>query len=150
MESWILPVSCKVSEALHVNFVRDPNYSWFLEQIKNWIYFFVLTFYYKYLKFKNNFNLGIKTVLYLKYNRINGFVGVQNGKAEQPVWTRTANRANKRLVLQLHFSCGSPSITTPVSLLANELLDARSVLHGQVNLAAANQIRVNHVAMNGC
>ena len=30
------------------------------------------------------FNLGIKTVLYLKYNRINGLVGIQNGKAEQP------------------------------------------------------------------
>ena len=47
--------------------------------------FFMLTFYYKYVKFKNNFNLGVKTVLYLKYNRINGFVGMQNGKAEQPV-----------------------------------------------------------------
>ena len=39
------------------------------------------------------------------------------------------------------------SITTPVSLLANEF-DARSVLHGQVNLAAANQISVIHEAMN--
>ena len=28
------------------------------------------------------FNLGIKTVLYLKYNCFNGFVGVSNGKAE--------------------------------------------------------------------
>ena len=26
-------------------------------------------------------NLGIKTILYLKYNRINGLVGVQNGTA---------------------------------------------------------------------
>ena len=35
--------------------------------------------------------------------------------------------------------CGSLSITTPVSLLANEF-DVRSVLHGQVSLAAVNQI----------
>ena len=30
------------------------------------------------------FNLRIKTVLYLKYKRSNGFVGVLNAKAEQP------------------------------------------------------------------
>ena len=34
MESWILRVSCKVSEGLHVNFAGDPQYSWFREQIK--------------------------------------------------------------------------------------------------------------------
>ena len=39
------------------------------------------------------------------------------------------------------------SITTPVSLLANEL-DVRSVLHGQVSLAAVNHICVIHEAMN--
>ena len=46
----------------------------------------LFTFYHKYLKIKTIFNLGIFiiTVLYLKYNRIKGFVGVQNGKAEQP------------------------------------------------------------------
>ena len=31
------------------------------------------------------YNLGDKTILYLIFNRINGFVGVQNGKVEQPV-----------------------------------------------------------------
>ena len=45
--------------------------------------------------------------------------------------------------------CGSLSITARVSLLANEL-DVRSVLHGQVSLAAVNQICVIHEAMNGC
>ena len=36
-----------------------------------------ITSYYTYLKYKNNiFNLGIKTVLYLKYNHINGLVWV--------------------------------------------------------------------------
>ena len=34
-------------------------------------------------------------------------------------------------------------------LLANEL-DVPSVLHGQVSLAAVNQICVIHEAMNGC
>ena len=38
---------------------------------------------------------------------------------------------------------------TPVSLLVNEF-DFRSVLHGQVSLAAANQILVIHEARNGC
>ena len=45
--------------------------------------------------------------------------------------------------------CGSLSITTPVSILANEL-DVQSVLHGQVSLVAVNQICVIHEAMNGC
>ena len=52
-------------------------------------------------------------------------------KEEQPVWTRTAKGAHKKLW------CGSLSITTPVSHLANEF-DVR--LHGQVSLAAVNQI----------
>ena len=43
----------------------------------------IFTFYYIFIiKFISN--LVIKTVLYLKYNRINGVVGVYNGKAEQP------------------------------------------------------------------
>ena len=37
----------------------------------------------------------------------------------------------------------------PVSLLANEF-DVLSVLHGQVILAAVNQMCVIHEAMNGC
>ena len=45
--------------------------------------------------------------------------------------------------------CDLLSITTPVSLLANEF-GVRSVLHGQVRLAAVNQICVVHEAMNGC
>ena len=45
--------------------------------------------------------------------------------------------------------CGLLSITTPVSLLANEI-DVGSILHGQVKLAAVNQIYVFREAMNGC
>ena len=56
--------------------------------------------------------------------------------------TRTANGATQRPFLHV-------SITTPVSLMANEF-DVPSVLHGQVNLAAVNQIYVIHEAMNGC
>ena len=43
--------------------------------------------------------------------------------------------------------CSSLSITTPVSLLANEF-DVRSILHGQVSFAALKQIYVFHEAMN--
>ena len=49
----------------------------------------------------------------------------------------------------LFCSCDSLSITTPVSLLANEF-DVGSVLHRQVSLAAVNQIYVIHEAMKGC
>ena len=45
--------------------------------------------------------------------------------------------------------CGSLSITTPVSFLANEF-DVGCILHGQVSLEAVNQIYVFHEAMNGC
>ena len=114
LESWMLRVSCKV------NYARDPKYSLFHKQIK--MFFFL---------YKNWFYLGIKTVLHLKYNRFNDFVGVLNGKAEQPL------------------GCGSLSITTAVSHLANEF-NVRSVLHEQVILAAVNQNRVIHEAMNGC
>ena len=44
---------------------------------------------------------------------------------------------------------GSLSITTPVSQLANAF-DVRSVLHGQVSLAAVNQICIFREPMNGC
>ena len=44
---------------------------------------------------------------------------------------------------------GSLSVTTPVSLLANEF-GVLSVLHEQVSLAAVNQICVIHEAMKGC
>ena len=45
--------------------------------------------------------------------------------------------------------CGSLSFTAPVSRLTNAF-DVRSVLQGQVSLAAVNQIYVIHEAMNGC
>ena len=45
--------------------------------------------------------------------------------------------------------CGLLSITTPVSLLANEF-DVRSALHGQVSVAAVNHIYVFHEIVNSC
>ena len=78
----------------------------------------------------------------LHYNCFNG-----NWKAEQPASTQTANGGNKRFVLHVQLGCGSLSITTPMSLLANEL-DVRNILHGQVSLAAVNQICVIHESMN--
>ena len=53
-----------------------------------------------------------------------------------------------RLVSHVGLGCSSLSITTPVSLLANEF-DVRSVLHRQASLAAVYQICVIHEAMNG-
>ena len=49
----------------------------------------------------------------------------------------------------MRIRCDLMSITTPVSLLANGF-DVRSVLQGQVSLAAVNHIYVLHEAMNGC
>ena len=50
------------------------------------------------------------------------------------------------LVLHVRHRRGSLSITTPVSFLANEF-DVRSKMHGQVSLAAVNQIYVIHEAI---
>ena len=83
--------------------------------------------------------VGDKTILYLIFNRINGFVGMSTGKAEQLVWTRTSNGANKKLVLHVQPGCGSISITKPVSHLAYEF-DVQSKLHRKVSLAAVHQI----------
>ena len=58
-------------------------------------------------------------------------------------------KKKKRLVLHMRLGCCLLSITTHMSLLANEF-DVRNVLHGQVSLAVVNQIRVIHEAMNGC
>ena len=54
-----------------------------------------------------------------------------------------------RLALHVPLRCDSLSISTPVSLLANEFA-VQSVMHGQKSLAAVNQIGVIHEAMNGC
>ena len=53
------------------------------------------------------------------------------------------------LVLHVRLRYGTLSVTTLVSLLANEF-DNESVLQGQVSLAAVNKISVIHEAMNGC
>ena len=55
-------------------------------------------------------------------------------------------RATQVWLAQLR--CGSLLITTPVSDLANEF-DVRSVLYGQVSLAAVSQLCIIHEAMNG-
>ena len=56
--------------------------------------------------------------------------------------------SKQKACLQMRLRCGSLSITTPVSLLANEF-DVPSVLHAQVSLAAVNQIYVFHEALDG-
>ena len=59
-----------------IYFARDPKYSWVHEHSKNRIHCLYLHFIINILNIKIIFNLGIKTVFYLKYNRINGLVGV--------------------------------------------------------------------------
>ena len=67
--------------------------------------------------------------------------------------TPTTN-ASKSLVLHVRLGCGSLSITTPVSCLANKLdvlcalHDVRSVLHERVSLATVYQSCVINDAMN--
>ena len=95
------------------------------------------------------YNLGNKTVLYLIFNRINGFVGSVKRKSETASENTDSQWSNKKLILHVRLRFGSLSITTPVSFLTNEF-DVRSILHRQVSLAAVNQIYVIHEAMNGC
>ena len=52
---------------------------------------------------------------------------------------RNSQWSKHKLVLHVKLRCGSLSITTPVSHLANEF-DVRSKLHGQVSLIAVKQI----------
>ena len=61
-------------------------------------------------------------------------MGIQWSKQEVLFW-------------HLRLRCGLLSITTPVLFLDNEF-DVESVFHGQVNLAAVNQIYVFFEAMN--
>ena len=63
--------------------------------------------------------------------------------------TASLNTDSQRLVLHTRLRCGSLSITTPVSLLANEF-DVQNELHGKVSLEVVNQICVIHEAMKGC
>ena len=49
----------------------------------------------------------------------------------------------------LFCTCDSMSITTTVSLLANEF-DVRGMLHRQLSSVAVYQISVIHEAVNGC
>ena len=113
MESWILRVSCKVKpEGLHVNFAGDPKYSWFHEPYKNWSYCLYLHLIIRNWYIEIIYNLRDKTILYLIFNNIKDFVGVQNRKAEQPVWTWTANGANKKLVLHMQLVNHNTSVTS--------------------------------------
>ena len=57
---------------------RSIHDSMNIPKIECFAYIYILLYmYYKYLKYKKNIsNSGIKTVLYSKYNRIIGLVGV--------------------------------------------------------------------------
>ena len=61
--------------------------------------------------------------------------------------TQFAKINNKKVIAEIQ--CEKHKKSSLVSLLANEF-DVRSELHGQVSLAAVNQICVIHEAMNSC
>ena len=67
--------------------------------------------------------------------------GFSEGKTEK--WNSECEHdsqwSKQEAILHVQLRCGSLSITTPVSHLANEF-DVQSELHGQVSLAAVNQI----------
>ena len=105
----------------------------------------IFTFYYKYLKYRYYLLFRKNSFVFLKYVIV--LTVLLECKTEK--WNSQCEGANKWLVLHVRFRCASLSIATPVSLLANEI-DVRSVLHGQVSLAAVNQIYVIHETMNGC
>ena len=83
--------------------------------------------------------------MHLLCNRINSFVRVFKGKAEQPILTRTANGAKK----DLFCTCDS-GVACCHSHLANKFDVRRRLLTGQVSLAAVNQIYVFDEDINGC
>ena len=98
MESCILQVSCKVSEARiftlplqETRSIHDSmnifRASLFHEHFKILIYYLYLHFIINILYIEIIYNLRNKTVLYLICNHINinSLIGVQKGKAEQPV-----------------------------------------------------------------
>ena len=83
------------------------------------------------------YNLGDKTILYSIFNRINDF----DGKAEQPVWTRTANAANKKLVLHVQLRCGSLSITKQCHIWRiNSMFEASELGRCQSNFVSIMRI----------
>ena len=86
--------------------------------------------------------------MYLKGNRINDFLVKVENRYSQCEHGKPMEQ-NRGLFLRVRLRYGWLSITTQVSLLANEL-DVRSVLHGHVSLAAVNQIFVFHQVMNSC
>ena len=72
--------------------------------------------------------------MYLIFNRINGFVGVQNGKAKtDSQWSKQEVYIARATQVWLAVNHNT------MSHLANKF-DVRSELYGQVSLAAVNQI----------
>ena len=84
--------------------------------------------------------------MYFKFNFIDSF---KECKTEKQKSQFEQGQPNKVLALHIKFRCGSLSITTPVSPLANEF-EVPSILHGQVSLATVNRIYVVHENMQGC
>ena len=92
-------------------------------------------------------NLGIETVLYLKYNHINCYVCKIKKRNSQ---LEHYSQWSKQEACFAHATRVWVAVDHNSSNTSGKWFDVQSVLHGQVSLAAVNQIWVIHEAMNGC
>ena len=79
------------------------------------------------------YNLGNKTVLYLYEMLLTVLSECKTERNTDSKWSK------QEACFDVRLGCGSLLIITPVSLLANKL-NVRSVLHGQMSLAAVSHI----------
>ena len=84
---------------LHVNFARDPKYSWFNEPSKNWIYCLYLQF----IILEMVYNLGDKTGL--SYSRI------PNARMTN-IWLNIENNFSRKRIKNWGMSCNKLCIPT--------------------------------------
>ena len=88
-------------------------------------------------------NLGDKTILYFIFNGINGFVGVQNGKAEQPKEQR------RSLFCTCDWGVVRCQSQHQCDILAHEF-DVKVNCTGKGAWQLSIKLCVVHEAMNGC
>ena len=107
----------------------------------------IFTFYDKYLSIKIVYNLLNKTLFCLKWNRINGFVRV---KKTTEKWNSQHEHSQPTEQTIGLFCTWDSGVARCQSQHQSNEFHVRSVLHGQVSLAAVDQIFAIHETMNGC
>ena len=136
-------------EVSHVNFARDPKYSWFHEHSNNWIYCLYLHFIIDIEDIEIIYNLGKKQNLHLICNLLTVLLECKTEKRNSQYEHRQPMGQTRGLFCTCDSGVARCQSQNPVSLLVNEF-DVGSVLHVQVSLKPVNQIYVIHEAMNVC